>query len=298
MAKRRPLAASFFRHLSAERGLAGNTCKSYAGDVSAWLAWLEGRRADPLSAGAEAVEAYLWRLKSELGLKASSIFRKTEAIRSFYRFLLLEGRIKKDPTVNFRSPRIERRIPPSVSREDMERLLDYPPGEDFALNRALAAAELLYACGLRVSELLSLRLESVNLDQGWARVFGKGGKERIVPVHARALDALRSYMELRQLRFGGMSPAGELFLNKSGGKLSRVQMWKDLLALGRKAGVEVPLHPHLLRHTFASHLLQSGADLRSIQELLGHASLNTTQIYTHVERSALKKAHKRFHPEG
>ncbi len=179
----------------------------------------------------------------------------------------------------------------------MERLLAYPAGKNFAGARAAAAVELFYAAGIRVSELLGLRLESVNFQQGWLRVFGKGAKERLVPVNPAALDRLKEYLAARELKFGGRAVAAELFLNRDGKQLSRVMMWKDIVALGRAAGVEIKPHPHLFRHTFASHLVQGGADLRSVQEMLGHSSLNTTQIYAHVDKGGVKRAHERFHPD-
>jgi len=179
----------------------------------------------------------------------------------------------------------------------MEQLLAYPAGKSFAGARAAAAVELFYAAGIRVSELLSLRLESVNFQQGWLRVFGKGAKERLVPVNPAALARLREYLTAREFKFGGRAVSEELFLNRDGGKLSRVMMWKDIVALGRAAGVEIKPHPHLFRHTFASHLVQGGADLRAVQEMLGHASLNTTQIYAHVDKGGVKRAHEKFHPD-
>jgi integrase/recombinase XerD len=319
------LASDFYGYLTLERGLSRNTCLAYAGDLSAFLEYCEALAVDPLKADSHAVEEYLWKLKSEDKLKSSSIFRKTEALRSFYRFLMLDGRLSADPTRNFKAPRMQQRVPKFLSGRDIEKLLSYPARDNFARMRTVAAMELLYAAGLRISELLSLRLEAVNLQQGWLRVFGKGAKERLVPVNRSALETLRKYMELRQAKFGGLPgpapevrkpPAGraarrrkaqpktggaeasadvEIFLNRSGHKLSRVQLWKDIIRLGKEA--EVPVHPHLFRHTFASHLVQGGADLRSVQEMLGHASLNTTQIYSHVEKSGVKAAHEKFHPD-
>ena len=156
--------------------------------------------------------------------------------------------------------------------------------------------ELLYASGLRVSELVSLKTEAANLQDGWVRVVGKGNKERMVPVHARALAAVRAYLAERERRF--KNPAAEMFLGRTGRKLSRTQFWRRLRELGTRAGIKQKLHPHLLRHTFATHLLQGGADLRSVQEMLGHADLATTQIYTHLDASALKAAHAKHHPRG
>jgi integrase/recombinase XerD len=156
--------------------------------------------------------------------------------------------------------------------------------------------EVLYAAGLRVSELLSLKPESANLQEGWVRVLGKGAKERLVPIHPRAVSALKVYLALRERRF--KSPAAELFLGRSGRSMSRVQFWRVLRALGLRAGLSTPIHPHLLRHTFATHMLAGGADLRSVQEMLGHADLSTTQIYTHLDAAALKSAHAKHHPRG
>ena len=280
-----------------ERGLARNTCLAYAGDTDAFLVYCETRKTDPARAEAPFLEAYLWSLKKEKGLGPASIFRKTEALRAFYRYLRLEGKAAKDPTANFRAPKLPRRVPRFLALRDMEKLLGYPSGEAFAKMRAAAAIELLYASGIRVSELLGLRLESVNFQQGWLRVFGKGSKERMVPVNAAALVRLKDYLSARQQKFGGVAVADELFLNRSGKKLSRVQMWKDIVTYGREAGVEIKPHPHLFRHTFASHLVQGGADLRSVQEMLGHASLNTTQIYAHIDKGDVKRAHEKFHPD-
>ncbi|HCC47651.1 MAG TPA: site-specific tyrosine recombinase XerD [Elusimicrobia bacterium] len=292
----RPLAADFSRHLGMERGLAKNTCLAYSGDTEAFLAYCEARKTDPALAEPPFVEGYLWSLKKG-GLGPASIFRKTEALRAFYRYLRLEGKAQKDPTANFRAPKLPRKVPRFLARRDMEKLLSYPAGEAFAKVRAAAAIELLYASGIRVSELLGLRLESVNFQQGWLRVFGKGAKERMVPVNAAALGRLKEYLSSRQQKFGGQAVDDELFVNRSGIKLSRQQMWKDIVTFGREAGVEIKPHPHLFRHTFASHLVQGGADLRSVQEMLGHASLNTTQIYAHVDKGDLKKAHDKFHPD-
>jgi integrase/recombinase XerD len=292
-----PWAAEFYRYLSLERGLSRNTCLAYAGDLGAFLEYCEALKRDPLKADAQSVEEYLWSLKADKNLKSSSIFRKTEALRSFYRFLMLEGKLAADPTRNFKAPKMPSRVPKFLSEREMEKLLACPARDNFARMRTVAAIELLYAAGLRISELLSLRLEAVNLQQGWLRVFGKGAKERIVPVHQAALETLKKYMELRQAVFGGRPAAAEIFVNRSGKKISRVQLWKDILKLGREAEVRMPVHPHLFRHTFASHLVQAGADLRSVQEMLGHASLNNTQIYAHVEKSGVKAAHEKFHPD-
>ena len=293
----RPLATDFQRHLALERGLARNTCLAYGGDVEAFLAYCEKRKTAPELAAAQFIEEYLWSLKKERKLGPASIYRKTEAIRGFYRYLRLEGKTQNDPTANFRAPRLPRKVPRFLNRRDMEQLLAYPAGKSFAGARAAAALELFYASGIRVSELLGLRLESVNFQQGWLRVFGKGAKERLVPVNPAALARLRDYLTAREFKFGGRAVSDELFLNRGGKKLSRITMWKDIVALGKAAGIEIKPHPHLFRHTFASHLVQGGADLRSVQEMLGHTSLNTTQIYAHVDKGDVKRAHDKFHPD-
>ena len=280
-----------------ERGLAKNTCLAYAGDTEAFLVYCEARKTDPAKAEAPFLEAYLWSLKKDKGLGAASIYRKTESLRAFYRYLRLEGKADKDPTANFRAPKLPRKVPRFLDKRDMEKLLGYPAGDAFSKVRAAAAIELLYASGIRVSELLGLRLESVNFQQGWLRVFGKGSKERMVPVNEAALTRLKDYLAARQRKFGGQAIADELFLNRAGKKLSRISMWKDIVSFGKDAGVEIKPHPHLFRHTFASHLVQGGADLRSVQEMLGHVSLNTTQIYAHVDKGDLKRAHEKFHPD-
>ncbi len=242
------------------------------------------------------MESYLWGLKSK-GLKPSSLYRKMEALKSFYRFQLAEERMREDPTRLLKSPRLGERLPKVLGVAEAAALLR-PVSDTYEGVRTLAAVEMLYATGMRASELLGLKPEYVNLEEGWARVFGKGSKERMVPIHARALAALRRYLLARRRRFEGKAVDAEIFLTRRGRRLSRVQLWKDLRGLGRKAGLGKGVHPHLLRHSFATHLLGGGADLRSLQEMLGHSDLSTTQIYTHLEKPALKAAHRRHHPRG
>jgi len=189
------------------------------------------------------------------------------------------------------------KVPRQLSLQEINLLLLYPAAS-FSELRTVTIIELFYATGIRLSELLGLQLENVNLEQGWVRVYGKGSKERIVPMHEQACKKLKDYLALRQEVFGGKEADSEIFVNKFGRKLSRVQVWKDLDALGRKTNLGKHLHPHLLRHSFASHLLQAGADLRALQEMLGHASLSTTQIYTHMDKAGLKNTHNRFHPRS
>ena len=291
------LLEDFANHLTFERQLSPNTVKAYKSDVESYLEYCLANEKDPQQITPEFLDQYLYQLRVIEKLAPASVFRKTEAVKSLYKFLLVEEEIKEDPTRFLKSPKLAQKIPVQLSREEMDRLLSYP-AKKFDEVRTLTIIELLYAAGLRVSELINLRLENVNLKEGWVLAFGKGGKQRFVPIHPQACKRLKQYMELREAHFAAKIVGSELFLNKNGKKISRQSVWKDLAALGRLAGISQPLHPHLFRHTFASHLLQGGADLRSLQEMLGHANLTTTQIYTHLNVGDLKEKHKKFHPRG
>ncbi len=291
------LEKSFLRHISLEKGLSKNTCSAYLTDVRGFILYCAGKGLPPAKADSTFLNEYFLKARMSGRLKPSTMFRKMEAVRSFYRFLMLENIAQDDPTRNFKSPRIPERMPAVISRGEMERILSWPGGGGFPHTRTRSMAELLYATGIRISEMLGLNLESVNIEKGWIKVFGKGGKERMVPVHKTAVRTLKNYLAARQKKFAGKPASEYFFVNKTGKKLSRVKAWKDLRELGRKINTDKKIYPHLFRHTFASHLLQEGADLRTLQELLGHASLNTTQIYTHLDKKDLKAAHRRFHPE-
>ena len=290
-----PLLQEFSRYLSLERGLSPRTVSAYACDVGGFLAWAAGNKVNASAAAKIELDDFLWAERKR-GLKAASLYRKVEALKSFFAYQAIEGRLPENPAENLKGPRTPRRLPKYLSVPDAARLLAAPNGTSYEDVRARAVLELLYAAGLRVSELLSLKPEAANLQEGWVRVLGKGSKERLVPIHARAVSALKAYLSLRERRFKSSEP--ELFLGRSGRRLSRVQFWRALRELGRRAGLSAPVHPHLLRHTFATHMLAGGADLRSVQEMLGHADLSTTQIYTHLDAAALKSAHAKHHPRG
>jgi integrase/recombinase XerD len=294
--KEPPYLVEFAKHLSIERGLSPNTVLAYSSDLNDYLLWLD--RKDALRADAKLLEDYLWYLKSDKKLKAVSIYRKMEALRAFYKFQSAEERIAEDPTRNFKAPHLPERLPKFLRLNEIEAILRVADEGKFHLMRAKTIAELLYATGMRASELLGLRGEYVNIQEGWVRVLGKGTKERMIPLHDKARQKLVQYLHVREQRFAGKGPDPEVFLGRGGKALSRVQLWRDLKGLGVKARLARPLHPHLLRHTFASHLIQGGADARSVQELLGHADLSTTQVYTHLEASGLKEMHKKAHPRG
>jgi len=280
-----------------ERGLSRNTVLAYASDLEQFLSYCDKRGQNPLALVRSGLEDYLWELKSKQDLEATTLFRKIEALRSFYAFQTAERRLDSNPAQELRTPRRPSRLPEFLAAEEVDRLLRVPAGPSYEMLRAHTMLELLYATGMRASEILALKPDSFNFEDGWVRVVGKGAKERLIPVHERARAALRRFLLLRQKRFPRTTD-GEVFLNRSGRRLSRAQFWRDLKTLARRAGLENRLHPHILRHTFATHLLQGGADLRSVQEMLGHSSLSTTQIYTHLEKSGLKESHRRHHPRG
>jgi integrase/recombinase XerD len=287
----------YLRYITVERGLARNTCLAYASDLEQFLARMIKQGQDPLKASRQDLEDYLWELKTDKELQASSIFRKIEALRSFYAFQAAEQRIPASPAEELRSLRRPSRLPEFLTAAEVDRLLGLPLDGSYETLRTRTALEMLYATGMRVSEVLALKPEYVNLQDGWVRVLGKGAKERLIPVHPRALGLLKQYLSLRQRKFP-QSGDNEVFLNRRGRRLSRVQFWRDLQGLAKQAGLEGRVYPHILRHSFATHLLQGGADLRSVQEMLGHASLATTQIYTHLDTSGLKDSHRKHHPRG
>lgn len=291
------LLENFANHLTFERQLSRNTVASYTADVAHFLEYCAANEVRPEDVSANFIEQYNYQLLGIEHLAPASAFRKMEAVKSFYKFLMIEEKIQDDPTRFVKSPKLAQKIPTQLSREEMSRLLSFP-ATNFEEIRTVTIIELLYAAGLRVSELLALRLENINTEENWVLAFGKGGKQRFVPIHPSCVTRLKAYLAARAAHFNGKEVDSEVFLNNRGKKLSRVTVWKDLAALGRKANISQPLHPHLFRHTFASHLLQGGADLRSLQEMLGHANLTTTQIYTHLDVSDLKNKHKKYHPRG
>lgn len=293
----RVLLEDYANHLTFERQLSPNTVSSYTADVQHYLEYCDANEILPQDAPARFLEQYNYQLKSVEGLAPASVFRKMEAVKSFYKFLMIEERIQDDPTRFIKSPKLAQKVPEQLSPEEVNRLLTYPV-ENFAEARAVMMVELLYAAGLRISELLGLRLENINTQEGWVMAFGKGGKQRLVPIHPACAVRVKRFMDLRAAYFAGREVDSEVFLNNRGKKLSRISAWKDLADLGRKANISRPLHPHLFRHTFASHMLQGGADLRSLQEMLGHVNLTTTQIYTHLDVTDLKNKHKKYHPRG
>jgi integrase/recombinase XerD len=237
---------------------------------------------------------YLSALKSVISIR--SVARNLSALKSFYRFLISDGQIETNPARLLSTPKLPRRLPGALSADEVEKLLMQPDSADHRGQRDRAMLELLYATGLRVSELVGLRVLNINLEAGYVRTFGKGSKERMIPMGAKALEALKEYLADGRIRLLKQRSSPYLFLNARGRPITRQGFWKNIKRYGLKAEIMKQITPHALRHSFASHLLEFGADLRSVQIMLGHADISTTQIYTHVTRERLKRIHEKYHP--
>ena len=288
----------FLAWLELERGLSGNTLQSYAQDLAQFAAFARGRGLGAWSeVDRETVSAWTVSL-SQADYARTSQARKLSAVRMFARHLVREKVRQDDFSELSGVPKLSRRLPDVLTREEVAALLDAPPlGTPFGL-RDRAVLELLYSSGLRVSELCGLLLQNVNLDDGYLRVYGKGSKERITPVGSPAVDALRNYIGGGRQHFVKAKTGSELFLSQQGRPISRKMIWVVIKAHAKRAGIKKPIKPHLLRHSFATHLLEGGADLRAIQEMLGHADISTTQIYTAVQNARLSDEHALFHPRA
>jgi integrase/recombinase XerD len=288
------LADQFINHLRVERGLADNTIQSYSRDLARFFQFLERRKRSPLHATQADIIAYLRTLEGVISIRSSA--RNLSALKMFFRFLVSDGKIKSSPARLLGAPKLPQRLPAVLSRHEVDLLLSQPDLSNHRGQRDKAMLETLYATGLRVSELVGLKTSGINLEAGYVRMVGKGSKERMVPMGEKALEAIKAYLSegrpglLKRMR----SP--HLFLNPRGMPLTRQGFWKIIKRYGRKAGLRKEITPHSLRHSFASHLLEGGADLRSVQIMLGHADISTTQIYTHITRERLKRIHERYHP--
>ena len=291
------LLREFIDSLWLERGLSPHTRNAYLMDLRGFALWLAGRGSSLRQAGREAILDHLgWRLQQ--GYQARSTARLLSALRTFYRYLLRERLIDEDPTLQVELPQLGKPLPKSLSEAEVEALLAAPDIAEPLGLRDRAMLEVLYACGLRVSELVALSLEQINLRQGVLRVLGKGSKERLVPLGEEALIWLQRYQaEARGLLLAGR-PSSVLFPSQRGEQMTRQTFWHRIKLHARHAGILKPLSPHTLRHAFATHLLNHGADLRVVQLLLGHSDLSTTQIYTHVAKARLQALHAAHHPRG
>ena len=289
-------AASFLNFCRIEKGLAANSLEAYQADLQKFVRFADGESSGAIP-DVEAVRHYLDALY-QAGLGGRSVARHLSTLRSFYAFLLREGRIAGDPTEHLGAPRQWQTIPKFLNLEEIERVSQSPDAQRTTGVRDHAMIELLYAAGLRVSELCSLGVGDLNLDLGVLRATGKGRKQRMIPVGKPALAAVRAYLETGRPALLKGRPSRYLFVTARGGPMTRQAFWKLLRGHGRKAGVFHHLTPHVIRHSFATHLLEGGADLRSVQTMLGHADISTTQIYTHVMRSRLRKTVDEHHPRA
>lgn len=289
--------AEYLEALQAERGASPHTVAAYRRDLSGFRRFLERRRLPIGRVGPDHVARYLLTLRQR-GLSPRSVARHLSAVRGLYRFLVREGGIRADPTEHLEAPRPPRRLPRTLSPQEAAALVESPPNDDAAGIRDRALLELLYATGMRASECLALRIEDVNLAAGYVVCTGKGDRQRLIPVGAQALHWVRLYLRTARAALVRRADPGTLFVNRGGRPLSRQGLWGIIKKAARRAGVRGAVSPHTLRHSFASHLLERGADLRSIQAMLGHADISTTQIYTHLPTSAIREMYRRFHPRA
>lgn len=288
----------FLDYLAVERGLSTNTLTAYSSDLREFAQFVEGSGISAWSAVCrDHVRGYLESVGESLTHRSKA--RRLAAMRSFFKYLERLGKISRNPTAGVRFPKFHAALPHVLSASDVESLLAAPDSKTPLGQRDKAMLELFYATGLRVSELVTLQLQQVFLDPGYLVVRGKGDKERLVPMGEWARDALHAYLEEGRRKLSPKVRSGpEVFLNRHGKKLSRQGVWKIIKQYARLLGIKQNLTPHMLRHSFATHLLENGADLRSLQAMLGHSDISTTQIYTHVARARLKEIHRKYHPRA
>jgi integrase/recombinase XerD len=294
----RELLTKYLNYLLIERGVAGNTMESYSRDLRRFVLFIEeGGTADIKKVKPEDIVGYLTRIRDE-GLAANSMNRSLAALRGFYKYLLREKITDVNPLANIELAKVWMKLPDTISKEEMKNILEQPGDQNDSAIRNTAMMELLYATGIRVSELINLTMNSINWQVGFLIVMGKGSKERIVPFGKVAYDCTRRYVDEVRPKLMRKRSTDVLFLNRFGDKFTRQGFWKIVVACARKAGLHKKVYPHTFRHSFASHLLEGGADLRTVQVMLGHSDIATTQIYTHVTRDRLKEVHKKFHPRS
>lgn len=287
----------FLDAIWAERGLSENTLKAYRADLLALNQRLEGRKVDLVRVTrADLLEYISWRVDG--GAKPRSTARQLSSFRRFFRYLLREGVIAEDPTTQIAMPKIGRTLPQSLTEEEVEALLAAPVVSDPLGHRDRAMLELLYATGVRVSELINLKLSQVNLNQGVLRIIGKGDRERLIPLGDEAQDWVKKFIDGPRVKILLERQTEYLFPTGRGDRMTRQAFWHIIKRYAKKAGIGKKLSPHTVRHAFATHLLNNGADLRVVQLLLGHSDVSTTQIYTHVARERMKELHSKHHPRG
>lgn len=282
----------FINYILIEKGLSKNTAIAYRTDLKTFFKYLEDKNLSFETVQHSQLTDFLWNLKTS-NIKPRSIYRMVESIRQFYKYLLMEDIIKEDPTIYLSIPKIPAMLPEMLTNKEVEILLNSVSGIDYLSIRNRAMLELLYATGLRVSELISLKFENINLEECFVKIVGKGNKERLVPFGHKAKIFMERYLRVRKkINFE------YIFLTRLNKPISRIEFWRQLKEISIKAGIMKNITPHTLRHSFATHLLTAGTDIRFVQEMLGHSSISTTQIYTHVSQERLKEQHKKYHPRG
>jgi integrase/recombinase XerD len=289
----------YLSSLKLERNLSENTISSYRNDINNLNSFLSSVKIDdPDKITSKYINSFFASL-SDLGLSSTSTARYNSSLKGYFKYLFLNGYIRINPMDKIASPKIRKNLPLVLNVNEMQKILDKPDTTNKLGIRDKAILEMFYACGLRVSELLSIKLSDLFFDQEMIRVFGKGSKERLVPIGSSAINWANEYLKTsRPLLMKKMKSGNYLFLNSRGERLSRMSAWKIVYRYVNEAGIKKKVHPHTFRHSFATHLLEGGADLRAVQEMLGHADISTTQIYTHIDREYLKQVHKEFHPRG
>src|SRR3989338_3066631 len=290
------LIEQFLSYISVERGMADNTLSSYKRDLRKFSDFLKSKKTETIDKVQRQMINSFMMAEKERGLASNSVSRELACIKSFFKFLLKENIIKEDAATIIESPKLWKKLPSTLNLNEVEALLDAPNIRDLMEMRDKACLELMYATGMRVSELVNLKMDDINMGVGFAKCFGKGSKERIVPFGKKAKESLERYLEKSRPQFLKKKISNFLFLRRGGAKMSRQTFWKIIKKYVKIAKIKKKVTPHSLRHSFATHILERGADLRIVQEMLGHADISTTQIYTHVSKDRLKSIHQKFHP--
>ncbi len=294
------LTDEFIKFVKFEKGLSDNTIFAYKNDLNQYISFLKKIKKTIDDVTNEDITEFLWQLKQQ-NIKPNSLYRKSSCITQFHKFLISEGITKNNPIEFLSKPKLQRKLPQVLTLEEVERLLSYIPKKKFNDIRNKAMIEVLYATGLRVSELVNLKFDNLDLTNRYIRIIGKGGKERIVLLNKKSVQALKEWLRIREKKFAYkyLKEFDQyVFLSKLGKPISRIDFWEQLRNYVKQAKITKNVSPHTLRHSFATHMLKYGADLKVVQELLGHSDISTTQIYTQVDRQHLKEVHKKYHPRG